>query len=151
QFLGPIPEAAIVATGSGATGGNGVLGHGAGDQGFGVVGIGTGAQGFGVAGNTDNGVGTGVHGHTTTRVGVLGTSDFTGLAGKFEGNEDVTNVLNTAELLVNGDIIDCGNIHCRESSTITCFDVSLTGGDCAEDFDIENAGHVEPGTVMVIN
>jgi hypothetical protein len=46
-----------------------------------------------------------------------------------------------AKLQVNGDIM---------ASKITCLDVNLIGGDCAEEFDIANAESVEAGTVMVL-
>ena len=77
--------------------------------------------GTGVAGNTNAGSGNGVHGHTSTGVGVLGTSNGSGPAGRFEGIVQVT------------------------------VDLQLTDGqDCAEEFDIANADLVEPGTVMVL-
>ena len=61
-------------------------------QNFGVVGMGS-AAGVGVAGNTAFGAGTGVHGHTSTGVGVLGTSDRSGLAGHFRGNVTIEGAL----------------------------------------------------------
>jgi hypothetical protein len=83
--------------------------------------------GVGVAGNTNAGSGTGVHGHTSTGVGVLGTSDGAGFAGKFTGN-----------VLVTGDI--------------TAHDLAISGGDCAEEFDLAvDAEVASPGTVMVID
>jgi hypothetical protein len=106
----------------------------------GVVGLttnnsGTGVYGGGASAPDNPGAGgIGVRGETFTGVGVQGQSFGNGLAGKFVGNVEVT-----------------GNINCHESSTITCFDVSLIGGDCAEDFDIDDVEKVEPGTVMVIN
>jgi hypothetical protein len=54
-------------------------------------------------------------------------------AGFFEGNVTVT-----------------GQINGSPTTKITCFDVSLIGGDCAEDFDIAHADRVEPGTVMAL-
>lgn len=101
---------------------------------LGVFGFAKTAQAIGVAGNSVNGAGIGVQGHTSTNIGVLGSSDGTGLAGKFIGNVEVT-----------------GNINCHETSKITCFDVSLIGGDCAEEFKIANEESVEPGSVMVID
>lgn len=98
---------------------------------FGVSGT-TGVIGFGgavgVAGNTDSGAGTGVHGHTSTGIGVLGTSDGSGPAGRFSGRVEVF-----------GDI--------------RADDVVLTGGDCAEHFDVAAPGleAASPGTVMVID
>jgi hypothetical protein len=101
---------------------------------LGVFGFAKTAQAIGVAGNSANGAGIGVQGHTSTNIGVLGSSDGIGLAGKFIGNIEVT-----------------GHINCHETSKITCFDVSLIGGDCAEEFNIVNKESVEPGTVMVID
>jgi hypothetical protein len=40
-----------------------------------------------------------------------------------------------------------GNITTRD---VHAHDVILDGADCAEDFDLEDAVHVEPGTVMVL-
>ncbi|HEY6987010.1 MAG TPA: hypothetical protein VH369_01425 [Bryobacteraceae bacterium] len=83
--------------------------------------------GTGVAGNTNAGSGTGVHGHTSTGVGVLGTSDSSGPAGRFVGNVEVT-----------GDI--------------TAHDLKISGGDCAEEFELSGAlSEVSPGTVMVMD
>jgi hypothetical protein len=101
---------------------------------LGVFGFAKTAQAIGVAGNSANGAGIGVQGHTSTNIGVLGSSDGPGLAGKFIGNVEVT-----------------GHINCHETSKITCFDVSLIGGDCAEEFNVVNNESVEPGTVMVID
>lgn len=90
----------------GTSDGNGPAGRFNG-QDFGVVGFANrGAGSFGVAGNTAFGAGTGVHGHTTTGVGVLGTSDGSGFAGRFDGIVQVTG------------------------------DIQLANGDCAEDFDV---------------
>jgi hypothetical protein len=78
----------------------------------------------GVAGNTNAGTGTGVHGHTSTGVGVLGTSDGSGPAGRFEGN-----------IVVTGDI--------------TAHDLAISGGDCAEEFELSgNLQDASAGTVM---
>lgn len=83
--------------------------------------------GPGVYGESD---GTGVWGKSHTWVGVFGeTTSTTGgagvwgrgrLAGKFEGDVEVTG------------------------------DIRLTNADCAEDFDIAAAESVDPGTVMVL-
>jgi len=90
---------------------------------LGVVGIADKAEGIGVYGGSIGGKGIGV-------VGEAGS----GLAGKFIGNVEVT-----------------GNINGHATSTITCFDVSLIGQDCAEDFDLAEGDSVSPGTVMIIN
>lgn len=72
--------------------------------------------------------------------GLFASSDGGGLAGVFAG-----------PVKVGGDLEVTGDINGHETSRITCFDVSLIGGDCAEDFDIDDVEKVEPGTVMVIN
>lgn len=108
------------------SGGPGIYGQS--DSGRGVEGIGTSWQG--------------VYGHSTSQAGVVGESDQFdgvwgishdpqhagvsghnpgGLAGYFEGNVTVT-----------GDIM-------------------LSGGDCAEDFDLAGTDDSQPGTVMVIS
>jgi hypothetical protein len=84
----------------------------------GVAGISNG-NGAGVYGETrnPNGPGAGVEGISNgTGAGVFGRGR---LAGRFEGDVEVT-----------GDVL-------------------LTNGDCAEDFDMNGTGDVEPGTVMV--
>jgi hypothetical protein len=92
-----------------------------------------GSDGTGVAGNTNAGTGTGVHGHTSTGVGVLGTCDNpAGLAGRFDG-----------KVLVNGDIT---------AHDLFVHDVSISGGDCAEDFEVaDDPNLAPPGTVMVLD
>jgi hypothetical protein len=125
-----------------------------------------------VSGNTQSGAGIGVHGHTSTGVGLLGTSDGSGLAGRFQGAVEVTgnckalHGLEAGSIVVNaegrfesnvfmlGDITCSGNIIGNQNAaktTITCFDVVLSGGDCAEDFDICHTDNSDPGTVMVID
>jgi hypothetical protein len=82
-----------------------------------------------VVGYSSSNANAGVAGHNTSTgsaggVGVYGTGG--AYAGKFDGN-----------VLVNGTL----------SVTI---DIVLTGGDCAEEFDIESSAQVEAGTVMVL-
>jgi hypothetical protein len=79
----------------------------------------------------NDGAGHGVCGVSQRGIGVFGTGK---IAGQFVGDVEVT-----------------GHINCSPTSKITCFDVSLIGGDCAEDFDISHADLVEPGTVMVLD
>jgi hypothetical protein len=89
-------------------------------------------DGTGVFGNTNGGSGNGVHGHTSTGVGVLGTSDGKGFAGKFIGpcHHD-------------------GDVQCTQ--TITAFDVAINGGDCAEDFDVTDPESAQGGTLMIFD
>jgi hypothetical protein len=72
--------------------------------------------------------------------GLFASSDGGGLAGVFNGG-----------VKVDGNVEVTGDINCHEASKITCFDVSLIGGDCAEEFNIVNKESVEQGTVMVID
>ena len=146
-------EGNIAIQGVGSSSGQaGVLGVGTGDQGFGVVGMGSGASGFGVVGNSNFGAGTGVHGHTSTGVGVLGTTDGAGPAGRFEGNVEVSGDLTASsninlakDLNVKGDAFVSGTLN-------VVADIVLAGpGDCAEDFDIADIHNADPGTVMVVN
>lgn len=88
---------------------------------LGVFGFAKTAQAIGVAGNSANGAGIGVQGHTSTNIGVLGSCNGTGLAGKFIGNVEVTG------------------------------DIRLVNADVAEDFATGNVDTAEPGTVMVLD
>jgi hypothetical protein len=75
------------------------------------------SQGPGVSGLSS--VAEGLLGEGT--VGVRGVGIGGGLAGRFEGNVEVTG------------------------------DISLTNADCAEDFNVSTSEFIEPGTVMVID
>jgi hypothetical protein len=66
-------------------------------------------------------------------VGVVGVATSGGLAGSFDGDVEVI-----------------GNINCDQRSTITCFDVSLIGGDCDKRVVgvVSGAGDCKPGIVL---
>jgi hypothetical protein len=101
---------------------------------IGVFGFGTGdSKCIGVHGNTAFGKGTGVWGNSTDGNAVLGTCNGNGLAGRFEGHVFCT-----------------GHIDAPKG-TITCFDVAIANGDCAEEFDLTDAAAGEPGTVMCLD
>jgi hypothetical protein len=87
----------------------------------GVFGFANTPSGTGVVGNTAFGKGTGVHGHTSTSVGVLGTCDGAGLAGRFVGDVEVTG------------------------------DIRLVNADLAEEFATCTPEATEPGTVVVLD
>lgn len=119
-------------------------------QGFsGVSGRNTHAQGgFGVWGSSD--AGTGVGGFSKTWAGVYGHSEKqTGVSGVSEAFVGVWAETKTADhpgIFAKGPRLAArfdGNVEVTG-------DVVLTNADCAEDFDIANAGSVEPGTVMVL-
>jgi hypothetical protein len=113
----------------------GVFGSSDSDTGTGVFGRSGGAQGFGV------------RGEAITGVGVQGTSFGSGLAGKFNGNVTVTGLLEGGSLNCSGDI-EGNKITAHDN--LFAFDVILSGGDCAEDFDIAGLEAIDPGTVMVM-
>jgi len=95
----------------------------------GVMGLTAAPKGTGVYGGGTAATGgdqIGVRGETISGVGVQGQSFGSGLAGHFVGNVTVTGLL-------------------------TAFDCTVSGADCAEDFDISRDQEVEPGTVMVID
>jgi hypothetical protein len=100
---------------------------------IGVFGFGTADNSTGMHGNTAFGRGTGVWGNSTDGTAVLGTCNGAGLAGRFEGNVHVTGKIDAPQ------------------STITCFDVAIFNGDCAEEFDLTCSATVGPGTVMCLD
>jgi hypothetical protein len=62
-----------------------------------------------------------------------------GEAGHFEGNVNI-----------HGSLAASGTINCP-NSTITCFDVSISNADCAEEFELVEPLAAGPGTVMSLN
>jgi hypothetical protein len=112
----------------------GFSGTGIGVSGFSFKGTGDGVYGQGkngVHGQSGSGGDSGVWGENTGGGhGVSGTSDAAGgigvygrgakLAGRFDGNVEVTG------------------------------DISLVNADCAEDFEMSGAGEIDPGSVVVI-
>jgi hypothetical protein len=128
---------------SGVTGihrldGNGVFGQS--ESGRGVAGISN--TGRGVEGVSNGG--DGVFGQTNRK-------DRSGVTGSNTGGGRGLTAVGSPAGHFDGDVEVTGNINCHERSTITCFDVSLTGGDCAEDFDVRDLKDSEPGTVMVVD
>jgi hypothetical protein len=76
------------------------------------------------------------------------------------GNANVTGPVSTGNLTVNGSATtdtltvntDASTPHLQVNGDIDVTgDVKLSGGDCAEDFDIANSESVDAGTVMVID
>ncbi len=114
------------------TEGRGVQGNGPerGVSGYSVQGkgaVGESVNGDGVYGVTNGEGNSGVAGiHTGKGHGVYGRAGVGGFAGWFDG-----------------DVIASG--------TITAHDFVVSGGDCAEEFDVVEATQVEPGTVMVLD
>lgn len=101
----------------------------------GVVGVCMQANGIGVFGYCDDGTGT------LVGTGVYGKSSQGGEAGHFEGN-----------VTINGMLTHNGN--CSVNGTLTVQnDVVLlaAGQDCAEQFELNEAEQLEPGTVVVID
>ena len=140
--------------GFGAT--NGV--HGISPSGTGVTGASTSGKGvfgssksnYGVGGTSESGIG--VRGDTTDGVaGVVGVSNGKGLAGRFDGNVQINGdiaAVNTVtvkkNIQIDGDITSVNTITVQK-------DVIMTGGDCAEQFDVHAAESPAPGSVVVID
>jgi hypothetical protein len=114
------------------------------------------ANGAGVVGKSNSGVGVygtsesyeGVHAETkSTSTAAMAayqlnpSSDTAAFYAKHAGNRTAA--------VFEGNVNVTGHIHAPKS-TITCFDVSLSNADCAEDFNIGADVSVEPGTVMVL-
>jgi len=126
----------LSATGTGVYGtsasGIGVQGHGA----TGVLGESPGGRGVwgqsgsGIATVGDSTSGTGVWGHSITGVGVRGIGP---TAAQFDGDVTINPL---------GD----------KNGSLTCYDITLTGGqDCTEYFDVSAADVIEPGTIVVLD
>ncbi len=107
----------------------GVFGHATEGSGTGVYGDSVGGSGFGVRGDSTDGIAMQGQsfGNGIALQGIGGR-----LAGRFEGNVEVTGNIRVSDIEVTGDI-------------------HLVNADCAEDFDIVGLASVEPGTVMVID
>lgn len=105
--------------------------------------------------------GRGVEGWSTNNAGVWGTSkQGAGVEGASETGDGVNGTGKNgvsafgshtgiyAKAPVNAGYFE-GNIHVTGNIT-TAGDLQLFNADCAEDFDIADAGSAEPGTVMVL-
>jgi hypothetical protein len=133
-------------------GGNGV--HGQSATGVGVRGdsdsflgvFGRSAKGDGIQGRSAAPDHAGVSAVNEGRgFGLWATSEGGGEAGHFEGGVNIN-----GSLKVSGDTTLTGNLS-APNSTLTCFDVSISGGDCAEEFNVTNSEAVEPGTVLSLD
>jgi hypothetical protein len=119
---------------------------------------GTGNGGIGVHGTSDSSIGVhgrcfgnndgvygqskegwGVHGQSDTNFGVHGVSNGTG--------PNAIGVVARGGPGVPGNVPPAGRF---EGDVEVLGDVRLTGGDCAEEFDVVETETVEPGTVMVL-
>jgi hypothetical protein len=140
-------------------GGDGVVGRGR----RGVVGISDTFQGVlgqsgdnaGVVGESRNFHAIFGVSHSVQNAAVFATNDAGGLGviGLSESGDSGIGVFGKGSKLAarfEGDVEVTGNINGHPTSKITCFDVSLIGGDCAEEFDVGEAESIEPGTVMVL-
>jgi hypothetical protein len=92
--------------------------------------------GCGVWGESTNGLG--VFGSSENNVGVFGASR-NSLAGQFVGN-----------VAVSGDMRVGGKIDAPQA-TITCFDVVISNGDCAEEFEAKNPEALRGGMVVSLD
>ena len=74
-----------------------------------------------------------------------------------KGGVEATGPITCSGTLVVADEVTCdrnlfvkGDINGGQKTRITCFDVVISNGDCAEEFDIGENCFAEPGTVMVL-
>jgi hypothetical protein len=131
----------------------GVLGESAAFDG--VLGVTTSDGHAGVAGVSDTGNGNGVYGRSTNANGVVGYSSsdvHAGVAGVSENNTGVGIYGKGGRVAgyFEGDVEVTGHVWAPQG-TINCYEVSLSGADCAENFDIGGSAIIEPGSVMVID
>jgi hypothetical protein len=92
--------------------------------------------------------GDGVLGVSVSGIGLHGKG--AKLAGLFEGDVQVTgkfqgDVIATGK--IEGDVVAAHRIDCP-NGTVSCFDVSISNADCAEEFEVAGAETIEPGTLM---
>jgi hypothetical protein len=122
--------------------GDGVLGSGY----HGIHGQSSASGGAGVWGeDTGSGVGVsgsskaqyGISGQTTSGVAIYGKSVGSGLAGQFVGGVTISGKVTLSDTVTS-------------TSSMTATDLTLSGGDCAEQFDALDAAALEPGTLVVI-
>jgi hypothetical protein len=153
--------------------GVGVQGNGpeVGVAGFNNTGTGPGVKGFsekstGVLGQSTNGSGLVATSSTGHGLDTFSDNDIAIFAqgGTFSGVFNGALVVNKTPKLkpdpnpakdIDGSIvINDGNLFLNNGhvigpkSTITCFDVALSGADCAEEFELSTAKQVQPGSVM---
>ena len=114
----------------------GVSGHN--DAGFAVWG--GSKTGRGVAGFSESW--QGVYGHSNTQAGVVGESD------QFDGVYGISH--NPASAGVSGHNPG-GLAGWFDGNVVVTGDITLTGADFAEEFDVTATGEAEPGTVMVLD
>jgi len=149
----------------------GVYGTSADPNGAGVWGDNTGggmgihgtSQGFdAIVGETSSNAHAGVTGRALVNggVGIYGTGGL--FAGKFDGSVQVNGSAwvegtlqatgkNPGQVTPAGLAIDClSDAHVAGNLRVDK-DITLTGADCAEEFDLQGGGVVEPGTVMVLD
>jgi hypothetical protein len=158
-----------------AGGGFGVFGRADGPFGTGVVGTSSTSHGVhgvngqgdpasapaiaaGVWGETDNGFGVfgnsannnGIHGDSRNSDAVVGVAHFPGKAGVLGISDDGNGVSGISQR--GTGVFGSGGDRAGffQGNVVVTGDVQLTGGDCAEHFDIVDIGTSEPGTVMVL-
>ena len=156
-------------------GGGGLFGGGYGTDPYGDTASGVTGDtdvGYGVCGQATSG--DGVFGYSMSGNGVHGWVPGSGIAiygqggtyaGKFDGNVQINGLASVnGQLAVNGDCnvsgahtvggdSSVGGNHNVTGNISVIGDVVLVNefsGDCAEDFDVEDAKAAEPGTVMII-
>jgi hypothetical protein len=125
-----------------SSGGNGVEGNSNGGNGV----VGSSSGGYGVSGSGGD---IGVYAQNLATPGNVVYLATRGLAGDFRGDVVVSGNGSFGNVATSGNG-NFGNVAVSGNVTVSG-DVILNGGDCAEEFDIAEAGDIEPGTVMVLD
>jgi hypothetical protein len=149
QPIEPIKGADVLGQSDSGTGVEGISNSSTGVKGISTSGIGVEGASTSeraVFGNSISGVG--VQGESDQSDGVKGISHSSQHAGVSAFNNGGGSALwaegKTAGFFI-GEVTHNGNV------TVVKGDITLTNGDCAEEFDIAAIGEIEPGTVMVLN
>jgi hypothetical protein len=132
-------------TGESTKVGDGVFGRSNSPQHTGVHGVND-SGGLGVCGESIGAAGIGVKGTSVADDGVQGVSHSPQHAGVAAINDS-----GGAGLSARGTPAGYFQAAVQVSGKLTTYDVVLSNGDCAEDFDIAEAEAVEPGMVMVLD
>ncbi|MGW6335880.1 hypothetical protein [Nocardia rhamnosiphila] len=127
----------------------------------GVLGRTTGGSGAGVAGLADNAEGVyGFHGDPTVLASMPAASSAAGRAGVFGGSDVGAGVVGFTSANDQPGVYAIGGLLALDSGAEfagdfhgdvkVSGDILLSGGDCAEQFDVPGEDSVEPGSVLVI-
>jgi hypothetical protein len=122
--------------------------------GAGVYGYYSGAEGPGVYGSSSGGNGPGLFGTSTGGNGVTGISNGSAsVSGVWGNHTGAGNGLSGTSASGNGvwGYSTTGKAGFFQGDVQVTGDITLGGGDCAEEFDVTDNADIEPGTVLVLD